>query len=134
MHWIQVFILCVFSHAPGELSAPAMFLNTTATREGDWVSVTCVPSDISFTTIFFCKNGHFISSHQALPDKMSYILHLQMTQQTAGQYSCGYQQKDEMNQKKTSALSLPLNLTTLSGRTVDMLRIGSFMISQDWVF
>ncbi|KAJ6653019.1 hypothetical protein lerEdw1_010224, partial [Lerista edwardsae] len=89
----------------GELPAPEMFLNATSAQAGAWVSVRCMLPDIFVTKYFFCRNRQHISVHQAIPREVAYTRLLQITEQSAGQYSCGYQLKDEKNQEHNSVLS-----------------------------
>ncbi|XP_077171256.1 uncharacterized protein LOC143826365 [Paroedura picta] len=104
----------------GELPAPEILLSASEAEEGDWVSVQCVrPSDISVTMYFFCKDGEAKSAHKALPHKAEHTWTFQTSNQSAGQYSCGYKVKDNKNQEEKSALSAPSKLSVLPGNRAE---------------
>ncbi|KAJ7313829.1 hypothetical protein JRQ81_005566 [Phrynocephalus forsythii] len=70
------------------------------------------------TRYFLCKDGHPVSSHRTAPHVDSYLLPLlHVSNQSEGQYTCGYQYKGGNNQVKTSAISVAHNLTILSDMT-----------------
>lgn len=108
---------------PGELPAPEIYLNVSSAQVGDSLSMRCLPPDTRTSAFFFCRNGHPIASRKALPSKIAYTLVFEISEQSAGQYSCGYQKKDRSNQKN-SAFSAVWNLTVLHGKTTEMFRVG----------
>ncbi|XP_066484962.1 uncharacterized protein [Tiliqua scincoides] len=116
----------------GELPAPKIFLNATLAQVGDWVSVRCMPLDTRASNFFFCKNGHIIASHRALPQNIAYTLVFPISEHSAGQYSCGYQKKDRNNQQKNSFLSAAWNFTVLPGNP-DPTSGNSSSTVQNWM-
>ncbi|XP_053120390.1 uncharacterized protein LOC128331052 [Hemicordylus capensis] len=99
-------------NSTGELPAPSIFLNKASVQEEESVSLLCIaPQNLLVTRFFICKNGHPISSRKATSNTHTYILHI--SQESAGQYSCGYQNKYGNNQEKTSALSVAQKLMVL---------------------
>lgn len=123
-----MFILAVCACSflvPGELPAPEIFLNVSEAQEGNWVSVRCaLPSSFPVTTYFFCKDGETISAHKAVPHDAAYAWDFQISNQSAGQYSCGYELKDKKNLQKKSAPSASRKLTVLPGKAAEALRVG----------
>nr|XP_034991942.1 uncharacterized protein LOC118095088 isoform X2 [Zootoca vivipara] len=92
-----------------ELPAPDLFLSATLVHEGEMIAVLCTaPSDVVVTRFFFCKDGAPVSFKKATYQNAQYIINASLS--NAGQYFCGYQQKDAKNQMKTSALSIVQNL------------------------
>ncbi|CAI5790500.1 AMP-responsive element-binding 3 [Podarcis lilfordi] len=93
----------------GELPAPDLFLNKTLVSEGETITALCAaPAEVFLTGFFFCKDGAPVSSKKAASQYVQYIVYA--SPKNAGQYSCGYQQKDAKNQVKISALSVAQNL------------------------
>ncbi|XP_034991933.1 uncharacterized protein LOC118095084 isoform X2 [Zootoca vivipara] len=114
-HWCLVDVkdseLCT---SAGDLPAPDIFLSATLVHEGEIIAVLCTaPSEVVVTRFFFCKDGAPVSFRKATSQNVLYIINASLS--NAGQYSCGYQQKDAKNQEKTSALSVAQNLILQSG-------------------
>lgn len=62
------------------------------------------------TRIVFCKDGVEKSSLKAIQGQLTYNMILNVSLESAGKYMCGYQLKDQSNQVKNSALSVPQDL------------------------
>ena len=62
------------------------------------------------TRIVFCKDGVETSSLKAIQGQLIYNMILNVSLGSAGKYTCGYQLKDQSNQVKNSALSVPQDL------------------------
>ncbi|XP_053219911.1 uncharacterized protein LOC128401050 [Podarcis raffonei] len=98
----------------GELPAPDLFLNATLVPEGETITALCAaPSKVVVTRFFLCKDGTPVSFKKATSQCAQYLV--SASPKNAGQYSCGYQQKDAKNQEKTSALSVAQNVIVQSG-------------------
>ncbi|KAM6451966.1 uncharacterized protein PHA67_018517 isoform 1-T1 [Liasis olivaceus] len=101
--------------SPGELPAPQFFLNGSSVQEGEWVLLQCLHSnEFEVKNFYFCKDGHPLSTPTALLYDGTYKVSLQISQQSAGQYSCGYQSMDRKSQMKKFAHSAARNLTVVS--------------------
>ncbi|KAM6451982.1 uncharacterized protein PHA67_018529 isoform 3-T3 [Liasis olivaceus] len=81
---------------------------------GNSIVLLCMhPSEGTVTRFFFCKDKTLLSVRKAISHLGIYKLSI--TQDFTGQYSCGYQHRNEMNQE-TSALSSVRNLMVLSDK------------------
>ncbi|XP_068519927.1 uncharacterized protein [Anas acuta] len=97
--------------SPGDLPAPALLLNTFSAQEGQMVLVQCAIDGRSpVTRIVFCKDEVETSSLKAIQGQLTYNMILNVSLGSAGKYTCGYQLKDQSNQVKNSALSVPQDL------------------------
>eukprot|EP00075_Anas_platyrhynchos_P015164 XP_027304417.1 uncharacterized protein LOC113841923 isoform X2 [Anas platyrhynchos] len=95
----------------GDLPAPALMLSTFSAQEGQMVLVQCAIDGRSpVTRIVFCKDGVETSSLKAIRGQLTYNVILNVSLGSAGKYTCGYQLKDQSNQVKNSALSVPQDL------------------------
>ncbi|KAK4806666.1 hypothetical protein QYF61_021262 [Mycteria americana] len=59
------------------------------------------------TRIVFCKDGVEVYSPKAQRGQLSYFVLQNVTLASTGTYACGYQQRDESNWVRSSALSAP---------------------------
>ncbi|KAM6451978.1 uncharacterized protein PHA67_018526 isoform 2-T3 [Liasis olivaceus] len=116
--------------SPGELPAPQFFLNGSSVQEGEWVLLQCLHSnEFEVKNFYFCKDGHPLSIPTALLYDGIYKVSFQISQQSAGQYSCGYQSMDRKSQMKKFAHSAARNLTVVSeGKRPVLARITPFTI------
>ncbi|XP_025032413.1 uncharacterized protein LOC112542840 isoform X2 [Python bivittatus] len=102
-------------NSTGELPAPQFFLNGSSVQEGEWVLLQCLHSnEFEVKNFYFCKDGHPLSTPTALLYDGTYKVSLQISPESAGQYSCGYQSMDRKSQMKKSAHSAARNLTVIS--------------------
>ena len=62
------------------------------------------------TRIVFCKDEVETSSLKAIQGQLTYNMILNVSLGSTGKYTCGYQLKDQSNQVKNSALSVPQDL------------------------
>ncbi|XP_034278956.1 uncharacterized protein LOC117668982 isoform X2 [Pantherophis guttatus] len=100
-------------NSSGELPSPELFLDAGSGHMGDSIVLLCMhPSEGVVTRFFFCKDKILLSVRKAI--LYLGIYKLNVSQDLRGQYSCGYQHRNEMNQETTSALSSVRNLTVLS--------------------
>ncbi|XP_066843381.1 uncharacterized protein [Anser cygnoides] len=96
----------------GNYQAPVLFLNTSRAQEGETVLVQCaIDAQFPATRVVFCKNGLEEFSLRAQHGKVIYALVLNVTSRNAGTYTCGYQQRNESNWVRNSALSAPWTLS-----------------------
>ncbi|KAM6451980.1 uncharacterized protein PHA67_018529 isoform 1-T1 [Liasis olivaceus] len=101
-------------NSTGELPAPELFLDAGSGHMGNSIVLLCMhPSEGTVTRFFFCKDKTLLSVRKAISHLGIYKLSI--TQDFTGQYSCGYQHRNEMNQE-TSALSSVRNLMVLSDK------------------
>ncbi|XP_063157083.1 uncharacterized protein LOC134495517 [Candoia aspera] len=116
--------------SPGELPAPHFVMNGTPVQEGEWVLLQCLLSnEFEVKNFYFCKDGHPLSTPTAFLYNGIYKVSLQISQQSAGQYSCGYQRMDRESQMKKFAHSTVKNLIVLSETKRPVLaRITAFVI------
>ncbi|KAM6451967.1 uncharacterized protein PHA67_018517 isoform 2-T2 [Liasis olivaceus] len=122
--------------SPGELPAPQFFLNGSSVQEGEWVLLQCLHSnEFEVKNFYFCKDGHPLSTPTALLYDGTYKVSLQISQQSAGQYSCGYQSMDRKSQMKKFAHSAARNLTVVSGElpAPQFFLNGSSVQEGEWV-
>ncbi|XP_031950638.1 uncharacterized protein LOC116437154 isoform X2 [Corvus moneduloides] len=79
--------------------------------EGEQVILQCQISWKSpVTRIIFCKDGVQVHSLKAQQGQGNYVTFFPMARENAGTFTCGYQQKDNSNRVRNSALSAPTNL------------------------
>ncbi|XP_066843389.1 uncharacterized protein [Anser cygnoides] len=111
-------------NSPGDLPAPAFFLNTSRAQEGELVSLRCTLDGPSVPSrIVFCKGRMEAHSLKGQLGKLIYTIILDVTQGTEGVYTCGYQLKDDSNRVRSSALS--------AGRILDVPGVGAGETTQD---
>ncbi|XP_071888226.1 uncharacterized protein [Anas platyrhynchos] len=90
----------------GDLLAPALQMNSTSAQPGTTVLLQCIlPVVSSVIRIIICKDGKQLYSEKAHQGQLSYSVVLNITSRSAGRYTCGYQQRNEMKQRRSSALS-----------------------------
>ncbi|XP_066843237.1 uncharacterized protein [Anser cygnoides] len=101
-----------FREHGGNDQAPVLFLNTSSAQEGETVWIKCtIDGQFPAQRVFFCKNGQEEFSLRAQHGKVIYALVLNVTSRSAGTYTCGYQQRNESNWVRSSALSAPRTLS-----------------------
>nr|XP_038028780.1 uncharacterized protein LOC119715468 isoform X1 [Anas platyrhynchos] len=92
--------------SPGDLPAPALQMNSTSAQPGTTVVLQCILPVVSpVIRIIICKDGKEVYSLKAHQGQLSYSLVLNITSRSAGIYTCGYQEWNEMKQRRSSALS-----------------------------
>nr|XP_038028741.1 uncharacterized protein LOC113841233 isoform X9 [Anas platyrhynchos] len=92
--------------SPGDLRAPAFQMNSTSAQPGTTVVLQCILHVFSHTRrIIFCKDGKEQYSQEAQQGQLIYFTVLNITSRSTGRYTCGYQQRNEMKQRRSSALS-----------------------------
>nr|XP_038028760.1 uncharacterized protein LOC119715464 isoform X2 [Anas platyrhynchos] len=90
----------------GDLLAPALQMNSSSAQPGTTVLLQCIlPVVSSVIRIIICKDGKQLYSEKAHQEQLSYSVVLNITSRSAGRYTCGYQQRNEMKQRRSSALS-----------------------------
>nr|XP_038028695.1 uncharacterized protein LOC113840747 isoform X4 [Anas platyrhynchos] len=96
----------------GNDQTPVLYLNASSAKEGERVLLQCI-LDEQFppTRVVFCKNGLEEFSLKAQQGRLIYALVLNITSRSAGMYTCGYQQRNESNWVRNSALSAPWTLS-----------------------
>nr|XP_038028745.1 uncharacterized protein LOC113840984 isoform X2 [Anas platyrhynchos] len=110
--------------SPGDLQAPALQMNSTSAQPGTTVVLQCILHVFSHTRrIIFCKDGKEVYSQEAQQGQLSYSVVLNITSRSAGRYTCGYQQRNEMKQRRSSALS--------AGRILNVPGAGAGVTTQD---
>ncbi|XP_068519943.1 uncharacterized protein [Anas acuta] len=114
--------ICNSTH-DGDLTAPALFLNTSSAQEGESFSLRCtIDGHSAPTRIVFCKDRMEAHSLKGELGKLIYTITLKVTKGSKGTYMCGYQLKDDNNRVRSSALS--------AGRILDV--PGSVTASTAW--
>ncbi|KAM6225630.1 uncharacterized protein M6G45_017802 isoform 2-T2 [Spheniscus humboldti] len=114
----------------GDLPPPALFPNISSAQEGDLILAQClVFSHVPITHIFFCKNRVELANHPMGKGQFTSILTIQLSAESSGTYSCGYQRRSSLGQVMLSRLSIPWLLTTGGGK--DELRNGSIATSPE---
>ncbi|XP_076212717.1 uncharacterized protein LOC143169299 isoform X2 [Aptenodytes patagonicus] len=117
-------------NSPGDFPPPALFPNISSAQEGDLILAQClVFSHVPITHIFFCKNGVELENHPMGEGQFTSILAIQLSAESSGTYSCGYQRRSSLGQVMLSRLSIPWLLTTGGGK--DELRNGSIATSPE---
>ncbi|EMP41578.1 hypothetical protein UY3_01170 [Chelonia mydas] len=92
--------------SPGVLPAPIFYMSQTSVWAGNSVLLQCsVFSQTPATRIVFCKDGEEISSQRCLEEKVTYDYVCEVSNDSSGSYSCGYEIKDSDNQVNGSQLS-----------------------------
>nr|XP_038028746.1 uncharacterized protein LOC119715462 [Anas platyrhynchos] len=91
---------------PGDLQAPALQMNSNSAQPGKRVVPQCILPVVSpVRKIIFCKDGKEVYSLKAHQGQLNYSVVLNITSRSAGIYTCGYQEWNEMKQRRSSALS-----------------------------
>nr|XP_038028734.1 uncharacterized protein LOC113841233 isoform X3 [Anas platyrhynchos] len=109
---------------PGDLRAPALQMNSTSAQPGTTVVLQCILPVVSHARrIIFCKDGKELYSQKAQQRQLSYSLVLNITSRSAGKYTCGYQDWNEMKHKRSSVLS--------AGRILDVPGAAAGVTTQD---
>ncbi|KAM6038207.1 uncharacterized protein VSU04_015910 isoform 2-T2 [Chlamydotis macqueenii] len=115
-------------NSPGDFPPPALFPNISSAQEGDVILARClVFSQIPITHIFFCKNGVELVNHPVAKGQFTSTLAIQLSAESSGTYSCGYQRWSHLGQVMFSRLSVPWLLSTRGGK--DDPRNGSIATS-----
>ncbi|CAM4616893.1 unnamed protein product [Lepidochelys kempii] len=90
----------------GDLPAPTLILDKGSSRPGDNVILLCfVPMDTLVTHVIFCKDGKKILMLPNDRNKLIFESAQPASPDSAGEYFCQYQHKDDRNQEKNSLLS-----------------------------
>ncbi|XP_058039183.1 uncharacterized protein LOC131198493 isoform X1 [Ahaetulla prasina] len=120
IHLLGLYLLCIHftkqdsCSAPGNLTAPQMFLNTSSSDEGDVVLVKCKLLPISkFSRVILCKDGKEMKIEKQIDSIFAYNFYYKISEHGAGQISCMFQFKDTNNQVRNSGLS---NIKVLGDR------------------
>nr|XP_038028706.1 uncharacterized protein LOC113840747 isoform X15 [Anas platyrhynchos] len=96
----------------GNDQTPVLYLNASTAKEGEIILFQCaIDWQFPATRVVFCKNGLEEFSLKAQQGKVIYALVLNITSRSAGTYKCGYQQRNESNWVRNSALSAPQTLS-----------------------
>eukprot|EP00075_Anas_platyrhynchos_P013868 XP_027303121.1 uncharacterized protein LOC113840592 [Anas platyrhynchos] len=96
----------------GNDQTPVLYLNASSAKEGEIILFQCaIDWQFPATRVVFCKNGQEEFSLKAQQGKVIYALVLNITSRNAGTYKCGYQQRNEGNWVRNSALSAPQTLS-----------------------
>ncbi|XP_068519942.1 uncharacterized protein [Anas acuta] len=110
--------------SPGNLLAPALQMNSTFAQPGTTVVLQCnLPVVSPIIRIIICKDRKELYSLKAQQGQLSYSVVLNITSRSAGRYTCGYQQRNEMKQRRSSALS--------AGRILNVPGAGAGVTTQD---
>ncbi|XP_068519904.1 uncharacterized protein [Anas acuta] len=110
--------------SPGDLRAPALQMNSTSAQPGTTVVLQCILPVVSpVIRIIICKDGKQLYSEKAHQGQLSYSVVLNITSGSAGRYTCGYQEWNEMKQRRSSALS--------AGRILNVPGAGAGVTTQD---
>ncbi|XP_071888274.1 uncharacterized protein [Anas platyrhynchos] len=98
--------------SPGNNQSPVLYLNASSAQEGEIIFFQCaIDWQFPATRVVFCKYGLEEFSLKAQQGKVIYALVLNITSRSAGTYKCGYQQRNESNWVRNSALSAPQTLS-----------------------
>nr|XP_038028724.1 uncharacterized protein LOC113841232 isoform X1 [Anas platyrhynchos] len=101
----------------GNDQTPVLYLNASSAQEGEKVLLQCtIDEQFPAKRIVFCKNGQEEFSLKAQNGRLIYALVLNITSRSAGTYTCGYQQRNDSNWVRSSALSAPQTLS-MAGAT-----------------
>ncbi|XP_038028731.2 uncharacterized protein [Anas platyrhynchos] len=101
----------------GNDQTPVLYLNASSAQEGEIVLLQCtIDEQFPAKRIVFCKNGQEEFSLKAQQGRLIYALVLNITSRSAGTYTCGYQQRNDSNWVRSSALSAPQTLS-MAGAT-----------------
>eukprot|EP00075_Anas_platyrhynchos_P014462 XP_027303715.1 uncharacterized protein LOC113841232 isoform X2 [Anas platyrhynchos] len=96
----------------GNDQTPVLYLNASSAQEGEKVLLQCtIDEQFPAKRIVFCKNGLEEFSLKAQQGRLIYALVLNITSRSAGTYTCGYQQRNDSNWVRSSALSAPQTLS-----------------------
>ncbi|XP_040549317.1 uncharacterized protein LOC107049467 isoform X6 [Gallus gallus] len=99
------------SRADGTLQAPVLFLNASSAQEGEVVLARCVfQKQFPATRIVLCKDGLEVYSVKVQEGTVMSSMLLNITERSAGTYTCFYQQRSTKNRLRSSPLSAPLDL------------------------
>eukprot|EP00076_Gallus_gallus_P012016 XP_015128556.1 uncharacterized protein LOC107049467 isoform X2 [Gallus gallus] len=97
--------------SPGTLQAPVLFLNASSAQEGEVVLARCVfQKQFPATRIVLCKDGLEVYSVKVQEGTVMSSMLLNITERSAGTYTCFYQQRSTKNRLRSSPLSAPLDL------------------------
>eukprot|EP00076_Gallus_gallus_P036153 XP_025001691.1 uncharacterized protein LOC107055447 isoform X1 [Gallus gallus] len=95
----------------GTLQAPLLFLNASSAQEGEVVLARCVfQKQFPATRIVLCKDGLEVYSVKVQEGRVMSSMLLNITERSAGTYTCFYQQRSTKNWLRSSPLSAPLDL------------------------
>nr|XP_025046553.1 uncharacterized protein LOC112547762 [Pelodiscus sinensis] len=101
----QLALNCISS--AGDLPAPELFLSKSSAYVGDTLLYRCViPTESAVSFAFLCKDGKEITRKPAMPGKFSFDFSYHVTEQSSGNFSCGYQHKGRHKQVQNSNLSI----------------------------
>ncbi|XP_040510301.1 uncharacterized protein LOC101750718 isoform X2 [Gallus gallus] len=95
----------------GTLQAPVLVLNASSAQEGEVVLARCVfQKQFPATRIVLCKDGLEVYSVKVQEGRVMSSMLLNITERSAGTYTCFYQQRNTKNRLRSSPLSPPLDL------------------------
>lgn len=101
----QLALNCISS--AGDLPAPELFLSKSSAYVGDTLLYRCViPTESAVSFAFLCKDGKEITRKPAMLGKFSFDFSYHVTEQSSGNFSCGYQHKGRHKQVQNSNLSI----------------------------
>ncbi|XP_034613357.1 uncharacterized protein LOC117870332 [Trachemys scripta elegans] len=101
-----------------DLPAPELYLDKSSAYVGDTVLYRCLtPSDAPVSFAFLCKDGKEMTRKPAVPGKLSFDFPYHVSEQSLGNYSCGYQHKGLHNQVWNSRLSITHYLSVTNKTT-----------------
>ncbi|XP_067393371.1 uncharacterized protein [Emydura macquarii macquarii] len=101
-----------FCNSPGDVPPPVLLLNVSSARQGDLAVAHCfVLSSLPASTIIFCKDGGELASQSVARGQSFAMLAFNLSVQSTGRYSCGFQLTDHLGQVRTSGLSVPWDLS-----------------------
>ncbi|XP_040549273.1 uncharacterized protein LOC112531053 isoform X10 [Gallus gallus] len=99
------------SRTDGTLQAPVLVLNASSAQEGEVVLARCVfQKQFPATRIVLCKDGLEVYSVKVQEGRVMNSMLLNITERSAGTYTCFYQQRSTKNWLRSSPLSPPLDL------------------------
>nr|XP_038028250.1 uncharacterized protein LOC119715141 [Anas platyrhynchos] len=121
----------------GNDQTPVLYLNASSAKEGEIILFQCaIDWQFPATRVVFCKNGLEEFSLKAQQGKVIYALVLNITSRSAGTYKCGYQQRNESNWVRNSALSAPQTLSVAGSSPSHKAQLpsrGSAMPLEVWI-
>ncbi|CAM5173081.1 unnamed protein product [Eretmochelys imbricata] len=100
----------------GDLPALTLILDKGSARHGDTITLLFfVPMDTSVTCVIFCKGGKEISMLPKDRNKFIFESAQLASPESAGEYFCHYQHKDDKNQEKNSLPSARRHVSAPDG-------------------
>lgn len=82
-------------------------MNSRSAQPGTRVVLQCILPVVSpVIRTIICKDGKQLYSEKGHQGQLNYSVVLNITSRSAGKYTCGYQEWNEMKQRRNSALSV----------------------------